>query len=235
MLTNYKLNAKDARNVGNGSYISQSGAYLGTIRQAWVYDTKNGATMLDLTFETTENAIANINMCIFDRTQKPTFQKNILDALMTVFRIKEIQPVQSKIRNRKGEEDTGYIIPEFQRKPIGMLLQLAPEEFIASDNSIKIANRINLLTPFDAQSKRNAKEILDNEDAQAVERALKTLKDRPLRKLETSRDYGGTQDGTNGNGSVRQPQASQAQGQYPGNQPQQSARSSFDTEEDLPF
>lgn len=230
MLNNYRLNPKDARAVGSASFINKSGPYLGTIRQAWVYDTKNGATMLDLAFETTENAVGSINMCIFDKTQKPTFQKNILDALMTVFRIKEIKPVQSKIRNRKGEEDTGYIIPEFQRKPIGMLLQLAPEEFIASDNSIKVSNRLNLLTPFDAQSKQNAKEILDNEPAQAVERMMKTLKDKPLKKLETSRDYGAT-DGNGNQGS----QTSQAQGQYPMNQPQQSTRSPFDEGEDLPF
>lgn len=182
--TDFNLNTKNARAVGGSSYITASGAYIGVINTARLYETKNGAGMLSLEFESKDGEKAHISYCLYKSNGEETFARAILDALMTVCRVKTIKATQGKYKDRSGNEQSGYFFTELQKKPLGMLLQAAPEEFLDNQTgTIKTIVRMNLLTPFDATTRQNAAEILDQAEAKAVDSRLKTLKDKALKKL----------------------------------------------------
>lgn len=180
----FNLNTKNARSVGGFSYITSSGAYVGVITAARLYETKNGAEMLNLDFESNEGEKAHLSLCLYKADGTETFNRPILDSLMTVCRVKTMKAIPAKYKDKSGQEQTGYFFTEIQKKPIGLLLQAAPEEFMDErTGTIKTAVRLNLLTPFDATSRQNAAEILDNAEAKTVDSRLKTLKDKPVKKL----------------------------------------------------
>lgn len=180
--TKFSLNVKNARTVGGASYITTSGAYVGKITAARIYDTPKGATMLALDFESNDGEKAHMQTCIYKDDGTETFARAILDSLMTVFRLRDLEAVQGKYRDRSGKEQTGYFFRELMNKPVGLLIQAAPEEYLQG-GVIRNMVRLNLLTPFDANTRQNAAEILDNAEAKAVDAKLKNLKDKPLKKL----------------------------------------------------
>ena len=183
MITEFKLDPKRARSVGSNTYISRSGDYLGTIELARLYESKNKATMLSLDFLSQNKEQANILMCIYAKNGDETFQKAILDSLMTVFKLRQTKAVQGRYKGKDGTEQTGLLLPDLMHKPVGLLLQNCPEEYMDQNGDIRVANRLNLLTPFDPVTRQNAREILDKVDATAVDARLNTLKDKELKKL----------------------------------------------------
>lgn len=180
--TEMTLDVKAAKTVGGAAFITTSGAYIGSITAARIYESKSGAEMLDIDFETLEGERAHMNMCIYDKSGKETFNKAILDSLMTVFRLRSLKAVQRRFKDRQGTEQIGYFFVDLMGKALGMLIQAAPEEY-EIDGEIKTMMRLNLLTPFDASTRQNAAEILDQAEAKAVDARLKNLKDKPLKKL----------------------------------------------------
>lgn len=182
--TNFNLNTKNARLVGGSSFISTSGAYIGHIALARLYETKNGAGMVAIDFESNEGEKARTSLCVYKANGEEPFSRAIFDALMTVCRIKTIKATQGKYKDHQGNEQSGFLFNEFHGKTIGMVLQAAPEEYLdGSTGTIKTIVRLNLLTPFDATTRQNAAEILDQTEAKAVDARLKSLKDKPIKKL----------------------------------------------------
>lgn len=180
--TEMTLDVKAARTVGGTSFITTSGAYTGIITAARIYESKSGAEMLDIDFETLELERAHMSMCIYDKSGKATFSRAILDSLMTVCRVRSLKAEQRRFKDRQGAEQVGYFFVDLMGKPLGMLIQAAPEEYDIN-GEIKTMIRLNLLTPFDARTRQNAAEILDQAEAKAVDAKLKNLKDKPLKKL----------------------------------------------------
>lgn len=180
--TEMTLDVRAARAVGGASFITTSGAYVGTITAARIYKSKSGAEMLDIDFESNEGERAHIQMCIYDKEKNPTFQRAIVDSLMTVCRVRSLKAEQRRFKDRQGQEQTGYFFVDLMNKPIGLLIQAGPEEYDVK-GEVKTMIRLNLLTPFDAHSRQNAAEILDQGEARAVDARLKNLKDKPLKKI----------------------------------------------------
>jgi len=192
LVTKFQLNVKNARTVGSNNYIDKSGAYIGVITLARLYESKNHATMLVLDFQTQNKEQANILMCIYDRNGEETFQRLILDSLMVVLQINPINPmnaVQGRYKAKDGSDQIGWLLKDLMNKPVGLLLQNCPEEYLDKQGNIKVANRLNIVTPFNPLTRQNAKEILDKLDATAVDARLRTLKDKDLKKL-TPQDSG---------------------------------------------
>lgn len=185
MITNFQLDLKNARSVGSYNYINKSGAYVGVITLARLYETdKNHATMLVLEFQTQNKEQASIQMCLYDKDGKETFQKAILDSLMTVLQIRQMNAVQGRYKAKDGSDQFGFLLKDLMNKPVGLLLQYCPEEYSDKQGNIKVANRLNIVTPFNPLTRQNAKEFLDKVDATTVDARLKTLKDKELKKLQ---------------------------------------------------
>lgn len=180
--TEMTLNVKAARSVGGASFITTSGAYVGTITAARIYESKSGAEMLDIDFESNEGERAHMSMCIYDKEGKETFSRAILDSLMTVCRVRSLKAEQRRFKDRQGNEQVGYFFVDLMNKPLGLVIQAGPEEYNVN-GEVKTMIRLNLLTPFDARTRQNAAEILDQAEAKAVDAKLKNLKDKPLKKL----------------------------------------------------
>lgn len=180
--TEMTLNVKAARAVGGASFITTSGAYVGTITAARIYESKSGAEMLDIDFESNEGERAHMSMCIYDKEGKETFSRAILDSLMTVCRVRSLKAEQRRFKDRQGNEQVGYFFVDLMNKPLGLVIQAGPEEYNVN-GEVKTMIRLNLLTPFDARTRQNAAEILDQAEAKAVDAKLKNLKDKPLKKI----------------------------------------------------
>lgn len=187
--TEMTLNVKAARSVGGASFITTSGAYVGTITAARIYESKSGAEMLDIDFESNEGERAHMSMCIYDKEGKETFSRAILDSLMTVCRVRSLKAEQRRFKDRQGNEQVGYFFVDLMNKPLGLVIQAGPEEYNVN-GEIKTMIRLNLLTPFDARTRQNAAEILDQAEAKAVDAKLKNLKDKPLKKLAAQSSNG---------------------------------------------
>lgn len=187
--TEMTLNVKAARSVGGASFITTSGAYVGTITAARIYESKSGAEMLDIDFESNEGERAHMSMCIYDKEGKETFSRAILDSLMTVCRVRSLKAEQRRFKDRQGNEQVGYFFVDLMNKPLGLVIQAGPEEYDVK-GEIKTMIRLNLLTPFDARTRQNAAEILDQAEAKAVDAKLKNLKDKPLKKLAAQSSNG---------------------------------------------
>lgn len=187
--TEMTLDVKAARTVGGTSFITTSGAYTGIITAARIYESKSGAEMLDIDFETLDLERAHMSMCIYDKSGKATFSRAILDSLMTVCRVRSLKAEQRRFKDRQGIEQVGYFFVDLMGKPIGLLIQAAPEEYDIN-GEIKTMIRLNLLTPFDPRTRQNAAEILDQAEAKAVDAKLNNLKDKPLKKLAAQSSNG---------------------------------------------
>lgn len=187
--TEMTLNVKAARAVGGASFITTSGAYVGTITAARIYESKSGAEMLDIDFESNEGERAHMSMCIYDKEGKETFSRAILDSLMTVCRVRSLKAEQRRFKDRQGNEQVGYFFVDLMNKPLGLVIQAGPEEYNVN-GEVKTMIRLNLLTPFDPRTRQNAAEILDQAEAKAVDAKLKNLKDKPLKKLAAQSSNG---------------------------------------------
>lgn len=186
MFTTYSLNTSDARGVGSSPRITTSGAYIGSFLLAEVKETDSGAVMLNLHFTDEQKRTAQISMCIFDKQGQPTFQKPILDALMTVMKVREIHVTPKEIETRDGGRRTCKAVQELMGKPIGLVLQNRPEEW-EKNGEVRVSDRLHIRTPFEVGTNLNAKEILDRKtEAAAVPAILANLRDAPIKKLKDS-------------------------------------------------
>lgn len=190
MITEYHLNVADAKSVGGSSWIQKSGAYIGTIKACYASETPTGATMFNLGFTTDSGENGIISMCTYKANKEPTYMKRIVDALLVVVRCRDINAKQGQYLDlRTGKYVVSpYVYDQIQGKKVGLLIQNSPEEYKDKDGNIKVANRLNLLTPFDAETRQNAKEILERTKAQIVDSRIPNLKDKELKKLAVETD-----------------------------------------------
>lgn len=240
MITNFKLNVANAKAVGDTGYISESGPYTGVIKLARLYDTANGATMLVLEFVTDGSEHATISMPLTKINGEETFNRKIVDSLMTVLKVREMNVTQGQYLDQKENVmKPGYLLTDLMNKPVGLLLRNEPEEYEdRQTRAIKVANRMNLLTPFDPQTMQTAKEILEKRKATYVESKAATLKDKEVKKFVPNNYSAGferpPQAPMSQSGYQQAPQSYQqpAQGYQ---QPPQSAPAMYGSEEDIPF
>lgn len=224
MITTFQLDSKKAKEVGNESYINASGAYLGHFQNVRIYQSASQAQMVDFEFVANSGEKGKFSLCTYAKDGKEAFGLNILHAVMTVFRLRSLQAVEG-IYKKNGVEERGFLLKELMNKPVGVLLQLTPEEYPVRDHmgqvvEVKISNKLSLLTPFDPNTWQNAAEILNNAEAKAVKTRLETLKDKTLKKFAGSSQGGYSADPYANQyphdyqQGYQQPQAVQQQQQY---------------------
>jgi len=172
----FSLDPKGARSVGKAQMIDISGAYEGVFKDAYFIRTRSGAGFMHFDFLSVEGQRCNISMCVQKINGEATFNRAIVDAIMTVLRLKEVVSVSGDV-NRNGTVTPVDRFPELIDKPIGLLLQR-----INDPSNERYPYSMNIVTPFDKTTKMTAAEILDRAtEAKAMEKRLATLKDRTLR------------------------------------------------------
>lgn len=185
MITSFTRNDDAARHADSPAGISKSGAYTGTITQCAVFETQNKATGVELAFKTDEGVMCFTTLYILSKTGERTFNHDIFDALMTVANVEQAPVVQMKVYERDGKVSTTkfHRVPALERVHIGLILQR--ENYVNLQG--RPSYRMNVVTAFDPQTKRLAKEILAGEiEPKLFAERLRNLKDRDAKPSTTA-------------------------------------------------
>lgn len=202
MITSFTMNRENAEKVAGFNGIDKSGKYIGTLTQVEVAESKAGATYVEFAFKalrwtecgSTEEErgekMAFIKLYVSSRTGERTFGADVMDALLAVLKLDHAEATPATVYNRDGSKRQGYRIGALEKMTVGFLLQRENREY-EQDGQIKHSYQMNIITPFDPVTGRNAKEVLNNLDAKAVEAKFKNLKDReakPIAQTQTSQN-----------------------------------------------
>lgn len=184
----FDANNKSAHTVASiPTRISETGAYVGSFRDVYYYQTPSGAGMVHFDFvEDGTNRPCAITTCITKKDGTDTFSRAILDAVMVVCRIGKIatRPVTIKCYNgsTKGVERLEALCGE----RVGVLLQRE------NSDDDRYPYRMNLITPFDPETRMIAAEIIDKAtEPKLLDQKMKTLKDRTAkpRTLQAAKEF----------------------------------------------
>lgn len=197
MITSFTMNRENAEKVAGFNGIDKSGKYVGLLTQVEVAESKAGATYVEFAFKalrwtecgSTEEErgekMAFIKLYVSSRTGERTFGADIMDALLAVLKLDKVEATQAQVFNRDGTKRPGYRIGALEKMTVGFLLQRENREY-EQDGQIKHSYQMNVITPFDPVTGRNAKEVLNNLDAKAVEIKFKNLKDKEAKPVTPS-------------------------------------------------
>ncbi len=223
----YQLDAQAARESDNfGSYLSDTGKYIGKFTRAEKLISKNKGTHgIGLTFESDGKQTTRFDLWTLrpDNTQLMGFKS--LQALMTVMSLRGIKPVAGTVARynydtRATDIVDAEVFPELIGVPVGLVLcnteyQKMRDGVLSSDTGW----RLELVVPFRAKDEFTASEILNKATAPAkLASVLSRLEDRPLKTRP----------------SAPAPRGGDGYGQPPPNSP---AMSGFDDgdDSDIPF
>jgi hypothetical protein len=162
----FTLNADRAKESCRApSAITESGAYIGQFHDAYYYTTRSGAGFMVFNFFANDGRSARLNMCITKRDGSDSFARGIVDAVMTVLRKRSISSTLGVIKYSNGNSQDVERFHDLEGKKIGVILQRVNDP---SDE--KYPFHMELLTPFDADTRMNAREILEKApEAKAVD------------------------------------------------------------------
>lgn len=178
--TQFLRNDDDAKRVVNTNLITKTGAYEGTIVQAALRESQNGATGIDIAFKSRDGQMAHITMWILNRDGGRTYMHGIFDAIMVVLGLESTTAKKAYVYTRKGEKAMGYRITDIENKPIGLVIQREQRFYIDQQDGVeKETWQLNIRTPYDIATRRVAKEILDDEEAKRLDALLANLSDKP--------------------------------------------------------
>lgn len=179
MIMSFARNDQSARSLDGGTYITKSGAYIGKITQAAVGVSDNGAQYIEMAFKENDGRVCFSRLFLTKKDGTESFGRKILDALLVVLNVQKADVVEGKVYTRDSSAaggyrvDQGYRLPAIEGKPVGVVFQREEREYKG-----KRTYQMNFLTPFDPQTERVAKEILDGSEAKLLAERLKNLKDK---------------------------------------------------------
>lgn len=185
-MSTYSLDPNKARE-GSGrtsSRITETGAYVGVITVAKAVTAGTGAKGIELAFKSNDGLDANyLTLYTHNKDGNPIFGEKQLYALMTCLKVKTITAVERVITEydfdmKKDVQKPATVYLELMNKPIGLVLQA--EEYENSNHEVK--EKMSYFTAFEASTKKLAVEILDQKSAEALDKILKNLKPKKLKR-----------------------------------------------------
>ncbi|QDQ24961.1 hypothetical protein FNU76_00580 [Chitinimonas arctica] len=195
MTRSYNLDTKAAEKAdAKSSRIQTTGEYIGAFKYAIaVKSSRTGTEGIELHFEDTDKQEARITLWTAKASGEMLTGNNVLHAIMTCLSLRSIQATRQTIE--LYDHKAGAKVPkdvdayaDLASKRIGLLLQLAPEEYLDSQQAIKIANRLELYSVFNADTRMVATEILSRSArADKLEKLKASLKDKALKKLSVGK------------------------------------------------
>lgn len=192
----YKLDPKKAREADDAlSQLQTSGLYVGKITQAKRVYSNSNTEGIDFTFEAPEGK-ANATIWTAKSNGDLIFGYNLVIALMTCLKVKNVTPVEAKIKEYdsqqgKSVEKKGVIYPDLCGE-VAIIFQI--EEYVNQGGDTK--KRANIKHFFSANTFQTASEILDQVEAVRVHSLKDKYKDLLLDKQpttqmpDTARSYG---------------------------------------------
>lgn len=218
-MTSYRLNPKNARDLGSNSFIDQKGAYEGVFTRAEPVTSAKGTRGVEFDFVTRDGrAHANyLTLWIEGANGNELFGRKVLDGILTCLGVREIKTAEAIVNRRnfetrEDEQVRAVVFPDLMNKPIGLVLMR--EEFMTLKGVARWKNVIVL--PFEAETRRLPAERLDNRPPTGLDRILATLRDKPLKDGESTPNFA----------SPREPLSHTSQA---------SSGSGFDDMQDIPF
>ena len=182
---------QESAEKAESSGITETGAYIGLMSTA-MGTANTGTKYVEFTLKS-EAGSANWMKVYYEKADGTELSgKNIINAIMGLLRLNAIT-----IGHSVDSANTPFeFIPEFQDKPIGLVLQ----KVLYTKNDGGEGYKFDIKFPFSAKTRVTLKEALANSPAEAVDKALMTLKDKDERGQNNSQ---GNQGGFSGGGQAQ--------------------------------
>lgn len=185
----YQLDLQAARESDNfGSYLNETGKYKGKFTRAEALVSKNKGTHgIGFTFETDSKQTTRFDIWTMKPDGETLTGYKALQAIMTVLRVRGIQPVQGTVdrydyeakQNKKVQAD---VFPELTGKPIGLVLRNTEYAKVKDGHETgETGWRLELVAPFDT-NEFTASEILDKKtQPEKLASLMAHLADKPMK------------------------------------------------------
>lgn len=185
----FKLDQKAADTSEAELRISETGAYVGTIVQADIYESNGGATFVRFFFRREDDgATAWVQQCIFKTDGTESFGFGIFHAVMACAGITGVTTQAGKVRIPGGTIVNGHRMRELESKRVGLLLVIDPREYRDKSGAIKVATDLILKRPFEAATGRTSKEMAAGSEPKRIASDLEYAQanPRPIRRLDVA-------------------------------------------------
>ncbi len=191
MTREYTLSKKQALGA-EASRIDSTGAYVGSITQAFAIKSSKGTEGIELSFKADDGSTAEyLSLYTHNAKGEELRGLRVLNSLMAVLKVKQLQSVRGKYKTRDNGQvvdKEGDVFPNLCAR-VGLILQR--EEYVKNDGSL--GSRMTLFLPFCANTKRVASEVLaEKPQGEALDKILPTVKDRPAQARQSNARGGGS-------------------------------------------
>lgn len=174
----FQLDTNAASSVnGGGNRISESGIYSGEITKAeWSNSNSSQAEFLNIDFKSDDGREARfMSICYKKGNGEQSFGYNTMMALIAC----------TKNRSVSAQDYNGKsVAPELMGKKVKLALQAEPDWFLDSDTGeYKPTTNMHIYVPFEYESGKSAKELLNKQDAQLINTLVvndKKAKEKPV-------------------------------------------------------
>lgn len=165
-----KFDESKAKNADGSNFITQSGKYIVAIVQARMWESRNGATMLELLLkELTGGAFCWLPVCLLSRDGQPTIDYNKIQSLMGLLGVAELAPVASQVVTRNNERVDGFRCMAIEKKAIGIVLQRLNDVYKDSNTGeMRERHPMRLVSFFDAQTEKTFSETKTGKEAKRI-------------------------------------------------------------------
>ena len=181
---NYTLDTNAAKQADQfNARIEKTGKYLGIFTRAEPVTSKNGTQGIDFSFKSESGESSDyLTIWTHGKDGSPLRGFNLLMALMTCLRVKELTPASGKIEKynvdtKKREEVTVPLFMELMNKPVGILVQMEEYQKTAGGNAWKPV----IFSAFD-KDEFVATEILNKSvKPEILPKMVEALRDKPMK------------------------------------------------------
>lgn len=194
-----KYSKEAAKQAGEGARIESTGAYTGILTKVKWTVAQSNAAGYELDFKSTTGQVAErLTIYTIGRNgQALKIGENNIAALLCCLGVKEANPQTGQVQEYDFESkqkvlNNVYLFPDAMNKPIGLVLQKDTYTKANGDDGV----RMQLECAFHAETKRTAKEMIDQTDAENIDKILEYLGDKDSRKTPSNGQATHTQQST---------------------------------------
>jgi hypothetical protein len=190
MARDFTLDQQAAKESNAGSKrIKESGKYIGKFKAAWYEQNDKGTESVHFLFESDEGQEAG-PLALYTHNGKgeqlPSYKT--FNAVLTCMKLRGVKAQKGQVElydfdTKAMVKKTKELYPELAGKPIGLVLQ--QEEYEKSNGDI--GERMIIVAPFEAATGKVAVEILNSQDAKALDGLVRWLEASPVKKMHGSK------------------------------------------------
>lgn len=185
----YALDQTAAREADSfGSYLTETGKYIGTFTRAEKLISKNKGTHgIGFTFESSGQT-TRFDVWTMNAQNEHLSGYKTINAIMACMSLRGIRPVPGQVDRynwdtQQKETVQAEVFPDLVGKPVGLVLQKTEYEKMRDGHKTgETGWRLELVAPFRAADEFTASEILDRKTKpEKLAAIIAVLSDRPLK------------------------------------------------------